>query len=166
MNSLLRFRNRRDLVGQDHPGRSCRTGFIREGVGAISEIIGACPDLLANEFAPTLSKSTRLLDQIHPGRSRRTGFIREDVGAISEIIGACPDLLANEIASAVITQRLNAGHSANASLRKSISACTGRAPWRCCGYTADKANGGVRKSSRTRTSRPSSSAAPTMNSGR
>ena len=61
--------------------RSCGTGFIREGVGAVSEAFGACPGLFANEFAPTLAKSAR---------SGGTGFIREGVGAVSETVGAAP----------------------------------------------------------------------------
>jgi hypothetical protein len=40
------------LLDRIYPGRSCRTGFIREGVGSVSGITRACPGLLANEFAP------------------------------------------------------------------------------------------------------------------
>jgi hypothetical protein len=69
--------------------RSCGTGFIREGVGAVSETVGACPGLFVNKFAPTIAKSTR---------SCGTGFIREDVGSAGETFGACPGLFANKFA--------------------------------------------------------------------
>ncbi len=93
--------------------RSGGTGFIREGVGSVSEIVGVCPGLFPDKSGPTGIASTELMPSqaslaptnpasfrmvwVAPtisktARSGGTGFIREGVGSVSEIVGGCPGL--------------------------------------------------------------------------